>query len=199
MSCSPGARSRSRSQGEQSIETVPGSPYSMEAQERLRQALLRSSSGSSSRQAGSSGTTLPASRSASSQPAAVVNCVKISELTAQEKKQFIETGWVVRDNTAWEVQPESDTEAQVTQRNPVVQVDLFGAEHTAYSLDQKHIASQPQTTIGNKQTARIQVTDIRDARIGNRRDDLRPPDSWTETNCGLLTQTDSDQNTMASK
>ena len=98
----------------QALLEAQRSPHSLETQEYIRQALLRSSSCSSSRQAGSSGTTLPASRSASSQPAAVVNCVKISELTAQEKKQFIETGWVVRDNTAWEVQPESDTEDQVT-------------------------------------------------------------------------------------
>ena len=182
--CSPGARSRSRSQGEQSIETVPGSPYSMEAQERLRQALLRSSSGSSSRQAGSSGTTLPASRSASSQPAAVVNCVKISELTAQEKKQFIETGWVVRDNTAWEVQPESDTEDQVTQTEELLE--------NPYQVTQRN----PDALMRTWREHRRQHPELFQKGV---RAWSQTASTMDETICGLLTQTDSDQNTMASE
>ena len=48
----------------------------------------------------------------------------------------------------------------------VIQVDLVSCEHTPYSLDKKWQDNQPQTTIGNKQTARLQVTDIRYAKCG---------------------------------
>ena len=37
------------------------------------------------------------------------------------KKQFIETGWVIKDNTACEVQSESDTEHQVTQTEELLE------------------------------------------------------------------------------
>ena len=50
-----------------------------------------------------------------------------------------------------------------------VQVDLVGCEHTELSLDEKFFHNQPQTTIGNKQTARLQVTDIRFAKKGKDR------------------------------
>ena len=48
----------------------------------------------------------------------------------------------------------------------IVQVDLVGCEHTEFSLDQKFLQNQPQTTIGNKQIARLQVTDNRFAKCG---------------------------------
>ena len=43
---------------------------------------------------------------------------------------------------------------------------MFGGEHTEYSLEQKYLSNQPQTTIGNKETAKMQVTDVRMAKLG---------------------------------
>ena len=57
----------------------------------------------------------------------------------------------------------------------VIQVDLVSCEHTPYSLDKKWQDNQPQTTIGNKQTARLQVTDIRFAKCGKVRQDQMKP------------------------
>ena len=53
----------------------------------------------------------------------------------------------------------------------VLQVDLVSCEHTPHNLDSKWHANQPQTTIGNKQTARLQVTDIRFAKCGKVKQD----------------------------
>ena len=63
---------------------------------------------------------------------------------------------------------QTDQEDAVTHgaSQSVVQVDLFGGEHTAYSRDVKWLANQPQTSIGPKQTAKVQVPDIRVAKCG---------------------------------
>ena len=57
----------------------------------------------------------------------------------------------------------------------VLQVDLFGGEHTEYSLDQKWLANQPQNTIGQKQTAKLQLTDIRFAKLAKVRQERHKP------------------------
>ena len=54
-------------------------------------------------------------------------------------------------------------------------MDLCGGEHTEYSREVKFVANQPQTSIGNKQTSKMQATDIRYARIGKVRQNLSKP------------------------
>ena len=72
---------------------------------------------------------------------------------------------------------QTDQEDAVTHEasQSILQVDLFGGEHTAYSRDLKWLAYQPQASIGPKQTAKVQVTDIRFARCGKiKQAELKP-------------------------
>ena len=73
----------------------------------------------------------------------------------------------------------TDTDAEDAEKHKatqtMVQVDLCGGEHTQFSREVKFLHNQPQTTIGNKQTARLQVTDIRYARCGKvRQNQIKP-------------------------